>query len=684
VAQVQRYGWDDFVSDIESVGDAVGDAVDDAANTVGDVVDDAADIVGDVIDTVGDAVTDTVDTVGTAVTDAVDWATTAAGKAATAAARALVAALGGSVAISGTGIVITIPDMTLFEPFPVPIVPPIRLGQFIPLAGEGAVIGPIVLLGVLGVQVRAEPSVTAYLGPGRLRNISVTIDPIASRYSATGQLYVGAAISELIVLSGALRAEGYVLGFEPPVFIKAAVEGGLRGTFRGSALAGLQETVTLSYVSGAVTLDLMTRLQLGALVEASADAFANIQLYDFVVCELVYPLGEWQTSRANAYDLPISIGFGSGGSPITVGPITSAPIPIEEIETGLNRSRPQTRCLSLEEIIAELCRRMILDPELCLDEADEGEPATGILGSCIANDNLGDVADSFISRCCKASIRSEFPGELLQETLGTIKKGKTARHKKAWKLLNDGRFKKPGVTAGGAGVTALGKVMPSGTPTVNNSASSNDCTPNTAGAVLGWDVVSADTSNWGVNVTALTLAGHINIKPWPSQPTNMVVPNTANPVDGGNINNVAGSKNRWKFAIDDMADYDTSGSGGAGPYWHSTDASRAHEFAHWHEDYKADAVMSAAGGDWPKTNTDLDALREPKSSSPTPAAARAALQPRVDAILRRWRVAVVNRWNALIGGFDKPGAGGRGYAAGMRVLNTLIARVRSYKDSKGW
>ncbi|HEX2087223.1 MAG TPA: hypothetical protein VHF89_16190 [Solirubrobacteraceae bacterium] len=64
------------------------------------------------------------------------------------------------------------------------------------------------------------------------------------------------------------------------------------------------------------------------------------------------------------------------------------------------------------------------------------------LASCVANENLGERADPFISRCRKASIRREFPSELLQETLGAIKRGSSAAHKKAWKLLNDNRFKK--------------------------------------------------------------------------------------------------------------------------------------------------------------------------------------------------------------------------------------------------
>jgi hypothetical protein len=62
--------------------------------------------------------------------------------------------------------------------------------------------------------------------------------------------------------------------------------------------------------------------------------------------------------------------------------------------------------------------------------------------ACVASDNLGEVATYFIGRCRKASIREVFPGEFLNETLGNIQAGSTAKHKTAWKLLNDGRFAK--------------------------------------------------------------------------------------------------------------------------------------------------------------------------------------------------------------------------------------------------
>lgn len=62
--------------------------------------------------------------------------------------------------------------------------------------------------------------------------------------------------------------------------------------------------------------------------------------------------------------------------------------------------------------------------------------------SCAAGDNLNQIADTFISRCRKASIRREFPGSHLTKTVRIIKADSTAIGKKAWKLLNDSRFMK--------------------------------------------------------------------------------------------------------------------------------------------------------------------------------------------------------------------------------------------------
>ena len=61
---------------------------------------------------------------------------------------------------------------------------------------------------------------------------------------------------------------------------------------------------------------------------------------------------------------------------------------------------------------------------------------------CVANNNLSETAQSYIGRCRKGSINSVFSGEMYSKTLGEIKSGSSAVHKKAWKLLNDSRFAK--------------------------------------------------------------------------------------------------------------------------------------------------------------------------------------------------------------------------------------------------
>lgn len=65
--------------------------------------------------------------------------------------------------------------------------------------------------------------------------------------------------------------------------------------------------------------------------------------------------------------------------------------------------------------------------------------------SCAYNDNLGEVAIYFMGRCCLGSVKNAFPSEYFNSTLGQIlsDKKKGVKHAiDAYKLLNDGRFKK--------------------------------------------------------------------------------------------------------------------------------------------------------------------------------------------------------------------------------------------------
>jgi hypothetical protein len=69
-------------------------------------------------------------------------------------------------------------------------------------------------------------------------------------------------------------------------------------------------------------------------------------------------------------------------------------------------------------------------------------PSLALAQSCNTNENLEEVAISFIGRCCKGAILREFPGQLLFTKIEDIRRGSTSDHKKAWKLLNNSRFRK--------------------------------------------------------------------------------------------------------------------------------------------------------------------------------------------------------------------------------------------------
>jgi hypothetical protein len=346
--RVQRYSWDEFVGDVEAVGEA-------ASQGAG---------------AVGEAIAGGAAAVGGAVSGAVPWIDTAGGQLALAAAAELAGLFGGAVRVAGTGIVITIPDMEFCTPTSIPVRTMPMMNALIPIWGWAGVFGPVGVGAAAGFRFGIQPSIAVSYGPCRLRGISLLLDPLAGTYAGTGQLYIAGAVTETAVIEAALKAIGIIGLFDPPIALMVGVEGGLRGTFRGSGVGALEETVRLAYIGGAFSLDLLNTLKLGVVIELDLDFFANASLYDFVVCEYVLPLASWTlASKAERYDLPISV---TGGG-VSVGPVTSKPIPFSDIEVFINRTRPQTRCLSLSEIRQELCRRGYLPPPLCATVQPDGE-----------------------------------------------------------------------------------------------------------------------------------------------------------------------------------------------------------------------------------------------------------------------------------------------------------------------
>jgi hypothetical protein len=227
----------------------------------------------------------------------------------------------------------------------------------------------------------APPTMTAYIGPCWLRNISIVFDFVAGHYSANGEWYVGAAISEVAEISAGPVGGAMLWWIEPPIpLIWVSLEGGLRLTLRASGLGGLQSTQTLAYDSGLGSIQFLTTnsLQLGSMFEADLDGYVSFSVYDTQICQWVWPLEHWETGTAAQYDLPINIGYGTGGPPVTIGPVTSAPIPYEDIEVAIDRRRPGTTCISLDDVIAWLCSMGLLPPTVC--PSTVGPVTPGVLG----------------------------------------------------------------------------------------------------------------------------------------------------------------------------------------------------------------------------------------------------------------------------------------------------------------
>lgn len=226
-----------------------------------------------------------------------------------------------------------------------------------------------------------------------------------------------------------------------------------------------------------------------------------------------------------------------------------------------------------------------------------------------------------------------------------------------------------GVAAAGAMITPTRSWTTVATPGVSGG---NECSPE--GLSSKFTVVDGGAT-WGVNLTELITYGTVHVVPWPSLPSTMTTPNTANPVDGGNINNIPGHDNYWKFARDAMKSYSKTG---ASHHWHSSAASLAHEMTHLNTDW----MVTCLGALWPAANVDINALTIPKSWARTAEGARPVLAAKVEARLAALQTALDAIWNAIP---DTPGPGaGNGYAAGQAVLDKLIIAVEAYATAKGW
>jgi hypothetical protein len=354
----------------EEVGGEVAEVAGDVGGRVAEVAKDVAETaeeVGEEVSEVAQEVLDAVAEFGQEVVDAAAWVVTEAGKLALRGANALARLVGGSVTVTGTALIIDLPAVTLFESV-VQEVSSLALGRFIPILPFPPVaVGPLEAAGAVALRI-GNPTMIAGLGPARLENVRLELDPFAGTYAGTGAFYLGGAVSETLELAAeiALQAAG-LIPFDPPIPVVGTLEGGIRAILRGVGKGGLRVPVVLGYSGGALSLGVDLSLQLGAVLELDAELFLKAILYGKIdACSLIWPLKTWRLAEtARQYDLPIGIGYGPGGVSVDVGPPTSMEIPADSIVTVLLHNRPPEKCLRIEELVKLLCKQGKIPPVIC-------------------------------------------------------------------------------------------------------------------------------------------------------------------------------------------------------------------------------------------------------------------------------------------------------------------------------
>ena len=262
--------------------------------------------------------------VGEAAEQAVEWIATEAGQFALAEANALAGLFGGSVAVGPGGLTITLPNVPLFDGFELPEIPLPTIGGYFPLVEIPFLIGPIPVVAHAGVRLSGEPSIVVALGPALLRGISILIDPLHGHFRGTGQLYIAAALGPRVVLRAGLGAGvTVILPTAPPIPVSLVLDGGLRWTVTAPFIGAIQETVTVEYAGGALSIDTLSSLLAGVLLQIDLNAYVSARLNDRIICEYIWPGAHWQSGAAWELALPVTASGGPGGATATVGAIRS-------------------------------------------------------------------------------------------------------------------------------------------------------------------------------------------------------------------------------------------------------------------------------------------------------------------------------------------------------------------------
>ena len=260
----------------------------------------------------------------------------------------------GALGITSGGVEIGFPDFTLIDSLEIPPIKIEPISGTIPIVGVAFPAGPLLFVADLGLRFGAEPAIGGSLGPVRVTDISLLLDPLGLRARGRGTLTIGAHLKPSIALSGGLQARARLIApTVPPKEVSLALEGGLRWLGRGDLAGQIRSAVSVELNGTSLSFDAVNDLIGAALLQVDLNAFVAARANDKIICEYVWPGAQWQTSGAWQLRVPISAGTGFGWPPIRVGPITSGPIPVDDIVKGFKEPPLGLNCLGFTDLLNE-------------------------------------------------------------------------------------------------------------------------------------------------------------------------------------------------------------------------------------------------------------------------------------------------------------------------------------------
>jgi hypothetical protein len=324
---------DDLEAGLDYLGEKAeeaGEAVYDAGEAVGGAVYDAGEAVGEAVYDAGEAVVDTIQGIAVELWDQ---------------ANALADALGGIVSVQGLSLVIDVPaidgvcpELAFQTALP-------ELGEDIPLFLGALPIGAgiVSIYGLLSLHAGLTPEIGGQLGPCRLNGTRIVISPLGPSFSAAGSITVTTGLS----LGGELRVGlvgevGVLIVWPDPPFMMlipvAALEAGLAGFARGTAVGEVTLSGAMSYSPGGFSVGLLRQEDTELSADLGLAGYGSLSVLGVELCRIYWPLLDWHDQMTLSTTIGAGLALGPRGASavLTMGARVNA-FPFGSLQSQLLR-----------------------------------------------------------------------------------------------------------------------------------------------------------------------------------------------------------------------------------------------------------------------------------------------------------------------------------------------------------